>query len=113
MSPPHGAAAPGSTASLRTANQQRVLDVLRVGPDDGGAADAFTQAELARAMVDRDMLTSYADAKDQRVIQADRRITAIQDRIEAERAAVTDGGAIGSRGGGDGAWPGVHWGCAA
>ena len=49
MSPPHGAAAPGSTASLRTANQQRVLDVLRVGPDDGGAADAFTQAELARA----------------------------------------------------------------
>ena len=49
MYPSHGVAAPGSTASLRTANQQRVLDVLRVGPDDGGAADAFTQAELARA----------------------------------------------------------------
>lgn len=41
--------APGSTASLRTANQQRVLDVLRGGfandaPDEG----VFTQAELAR-----------------------------------------------------------------
>ena len=43
--------APGSTSSLRTANQQRVLDVLRGGfvgadaPDEG----VFTQAELARA----------------------------------------------------------------
>src|SRR6478672_5257709 len=42
--------APGSTSSLRTANQQRVLDVLRgsvaeQAPEDGD----FTQAELARA----------------------------------------------------------------
>ncbi|AIY16557.1 ROK family protein [Pimelobacter simplex] len=38
-------AAPGSTASLRTANQRRVLLALRdAAPDDG----AFTQAELAR-----------------------------------------------------------------
>lgn len=37
--------APGSTASLRTANQRRVLVALRdVSPGDG----AFTQAELAR-----------------------------------------------------------------
>ena len=40
--------APGSTASLRTANQRRVLDALRTSgahrPDGG----AFTQAELAR-----------------------------------------------------------------
>ena len=36
-------AAPGSTSSLRTANQHRVLDVLR---QDAGV---FTQAELARA----------------------------------------------------------------
>ncbi|GAA2136131.1 ROK family transcriptional regulator [Nocardioides koreensis] len=42
---------PGSPASLRSANQQRVLDVLRGGvpgeplDDDGG----FTQAELSRA----------------------------------------------------------------
>jgi predicted NBD/HSP70 family sugar kinase len=44
-------AAPGSTSSLRTANQQRVLDVLRgdveVASDAGDGV--FTQAELARA----------------------------------------------------------------
>ena len=42
--------APGSTSSLRTANQQRVLDVLR-GGFVGADADegVFTQAELARA----------------------------------------------------------------
>ncbi|MBA3780622.1 MAG: ROK family transcriptional regulator [Nocardioides sp.] len=43
--------APGSTASLRTANQQRVLDVLRRGvpvPDDGVALAPVTQADLAR-----------------------------------------------------------------
>ena len=43
--------APGSTSSLRTANQQRVLDVLRgsaVGEPTSGDGD-FTQAELARA----------------------------------------------------------------
>ena len=42
-------AAPGSTASLRTANQHRVLAVLRSGAEDHGeAAAAHTQAELAR-----------------------------------------------------------------
>ncbi|GAA2128628.1 ROK family transcriptional regulator [Nocardioides bigeumensis] len=40
---PDAGAAPGSTASLRTANRHRVLDVLR---DEAGV---FTQAELARA----------------------------------------------------------------
>lgn len=40
-----GAAAPGSTASLRVANQQRVLGVLRqIAADE----DAVTQADLAR-----------------------------------------------------------------
>lgn len=48
MCPSQGSLAPGSTASLRTANLQRVLDVLRAGPEDGGSAEAFTQAELAR-----------------------------------------------------------------
>ncbi|MGZ4448852.1 MAG: ROK family protein [Nocardioides sp.] len=46
-------AAPGSTSTLRTANQQRVLDVLRGGPgsEAPGADDEgeFTQAERARA----------------------------------------------------------------
>ena len=47
--------APGSTASLRTANQRRVLAVLRGRPLEHPEAsldhdaDSFTQAELARA----------------------------------------------------------------
>ena len=43
--------APGSTSSLRNANQQRILDVLRAGTAAEAAAEAatFTQAELARA----------------------------------------------------------------
>ena len=43
--------APGSTSSLRTANQQRVLDVLRGGTvgDPTPGARVFTQAELSRA----------------------------------------------------------------
>lgn len=52
MSRTPATAAPGSTSSLRTANQQRVLDVLRVGHGhgrgDGGTVGAYTQAELAR-----------------------------------------------------------------
>jgi predicted NBD/HSP70 family sugar kinase len=42
--------APGSTAALRTANQRRVLDVLRGHLVDGvgDAEDRITQAELAR-----------------------------------------------------------------
>src|SRR6476620_1937956 len=42
--------APGSTSSLRTANQQRVLDVLRGSVAEQASEDGdFTQAELARA----------------------------------------------------------------
>ncbi|WP_028651280.1 ROK family protein [Nocardioides halotolerans] len=60
-SPPRSDPSPGSTASLRTANQHRVLDVLRGVPtpwaaeaSSGRRGDAdddgvFTQAELARA----------------------------------------------------------------
>jgi predicted NBD/HSP70 family sugar kinase len=46
---------PGSTASLRVANQRRVLDVLRgvasdhARVDDAGPEGVYTQAELARA----------------------------------------------------------------
>lgn len=50
MQHPRTDSAPGSTSSLRTANQQRVLDVLRGGILLESAPDsAFTQAELARA----------------------------------------------------------------
>jgi capsular polysaccharide transport system permease protein len=54
------------------------------------------QAELAQALVDRDVLTSYAVESDQRVIQADRRIDAITSRIEDERASLDLTGVSGS-----------------
>ena len=44
------------------------------------------QGELAKAMVERDELLTFAGADDQRVLQADRRIDAINERIEAERS---------------------------
>ena len=53
-------------------------------------------AELAQALVDRDVLTSYAGDGDQRVVQADRRITAITARIEDERATLGVTGVAGT-----------------
>jgi capsular polysaccharide transport system permease protein len=53
-------------------------------------------AELAQALVDRDVLTSYAAEGDQRVIQADRRIAAITERIEDERATLGVTGVAGT-----------------
>jgi capsular polysaccharide transport system permease protein len=46
------------------------------------------QGELAKAMVERDQLLSFVGSDDQRVVQAERRIAAIEQRIEAERAAL-------------------------
>jgi capsular polysaccharide transport system permease protein len=54
------------------------------------------QQELAKALVERDMLLTYAEPADQRVQQANRRITAISDRIEDERANL---GVPGAKGG--------------
>lgn len=53
------------------------------------------QAELAQALVERDVLLSFADQRDQRVIQANRRIEAITARIDDERTN------LGVSGGGD------------
>jgi capsular polysaccharide transport system permease protein len=54
------------------------------------------QAELAQALVDRDVLLSYAAAGDQRVLQAERRIAAITARIEDERSSLDLTGVAGS-----------------
>ena len=51
------------------------------------------QVELAQALVDRDMLLSYAGDTDQRVIQANRRIEAVETRIDEERADLNVNGA--------------------
>jgi capsular polysaccharide transport system permease protein len=58
------------------------------------------QEELAKALVERDMLLTYAEPADQRVKQAERRIIAISDRIEDERAnlGVPDAAASGPGG---------------
>ena len=55
------------------------------------------QDELAQALVERDVLLSYAEPADQRVLQANRRIDAITDRIEDERATLGVPGATGGR----------------
>jgi capsular polysaccharide transport system permease protein len=53
------------------------------------------QGELAQALVERDMLLSFAAEDDQRVIQARRRIDAITKRIDEERASLGIAGATG------------------
>lgn len=51
------------------------------------------QGELAQALVERDQLMSYVDStEDPRVIQAERRISAITRRIDAERTSLGVGG---------------------
>jgi capsular polysaccharide transport system permease protein len=57
---------------------------------------AALQEELAKALVERDMLLSYAEPSDQRVQQADRRIAAVSERMEEERANL---GVPGAKGG--------------
>ena len=54
------------------------------------------EGELAKAMVERDMLLTYAEPKDQRVQQVDRRIAAVRARIEGERDSLAVGGVAGS-----------------
>ena len=53
------------------------------------------RSELAKALVERDMLLTYAEPADQRVQQANRRITAISDRIEDERTTLGAPGTAG------------------
>lgn len=50
------------------------------------------QTELAQALVERDMLLSYVNEDDQRVVQATRRIDAITARIAEERTNLGIGG---------------------
>jgi capsular polysaccharide transport system permease protein len=73
--------------------RQRLTEFRRTNRLVDPAADAegqvgllnALQRELAQALVERDMLLSYAGDADQRVIQVNRRIDAITGRIEAER----------------------------
>jgi capsular polysaccharide transport system permease protein len=88
---------------LRTVRQQladfrrdnRIVDPKADAAGQMGLLNAL-QGQLAQALVDRDVMLSYADAGDQRVIQVNRRIDAITERIEAERASLGIPGAAGS-----------------
>lgn len=67
--------------------ENRIVDPSGDVAGQAGLVNAL-QTELAQALVERDMLLTYADERDQRVVQANRRIDAIEARIEAERASL-------------------------
>ena len=71
--------------------ENRIVDPSADVAGQMGLLNAL-QAELAQALVERDVLLSFADAQDQRVIQGDRRIEAITARIEEERNTLDAGG---------------------
>jgi capsular polysaccharide transport system permease protein len=75
-------------AQLR--DQTRMIDPAADVAGQMGVVGAL-QAELAGALIARDSLTAYAGPADHRVIKADRRIAAIEDRIAAERSALGAG----------------------
>ena len=74
---------------------QNIVDPTADVASQSGLLNALNQ-ELAQALVERDVLPSYAAEGDQRVIQANRRIDAITDRIEAERRTLGVTGVTGS-----------------
>ena len=65
-------------------NRNHIVDPSADVAGQMGLLNAL-QSELAGALVQRDMLSSYADESDQRMTQANRRITAITERIASER----------------------------
>jgi capsular polysaccharide transport system permease protein len=77
---------------------RREHSLVDPGADVAGQSGLLNalNAELAQALVERDVLTSYAGEGDQRVIQADRRIAAITARIEDERRTLGVTGVAGS-----------------
>lgn len=75
--------------------ENRIVDPSADAAGQTGLLNAL-QAQLAQALVDRDVMLSYADAADQRVLQVNRRIDAITERIESERASLGIGGQAGT-----------------
>jgi capsular polysaccharide transport system permease protein len=75
--------------------ENRIVDPSGDVAGQSGLLNAL-QSELAQALVERDMLLSFVGEEDQRVIQANRRITAVEGRIEAERASLGVSGTEGA-----------------
>jgi capsular polysaccharide transport system permease protein len=90
-------------ANLRDVRQElatfrrdyNIVDPTSDVASQSGLLNALNQ-ELAQALVERDVLLSYAADGDQRVLQANRRIEAITDRIEAERRTLGVTGVTGT-----------------
>ena len=78
------------TQRARIADFRRQNQLVDPGADVAGQMGLLgaLQAELAKAMVERDQLLSFVSKDDQRVVQADRRIDAIDKRISAERGTL-------------------------
>ena len=75
--------------------QYNIVDPTADVASQAGLLNALQQ-ELAQALVDRDVLLSFTADTDQRAIQANRRITAITERIEEERSSLDLTGLPGS-----------------
>lgn len=75
--------------------EHRLVDPTADVAGQAGLLNAL-QAQLAQALVDRDMLSTYAAEGDQRMIQANRRIDAITERIDSERGTLGVEGVAGS-----------------
>lgn len=76
-------------------SEYRIVDPSADVAGQAGLLNAL-QAQLAQALVDRDMLRTYASDTDQRMIQANRRIDAITARIDQERGTLGAEGVEGS-----------------
>ena len=78
--------------NLRTARERiaafrhdnGIVDPAADAAGQNGLLNAL-QTQLGQALVDRDVMLSYASEGDQRVVQINRRIDAINERIDAER----------------------------
>jgi capsular polysaccharide transport system permease protein len=75
----------GKLADFR--HENRLVDPSADVAGQMGLLSAL-QSELAKAMVERDQLLSFVGEDDQRVVQAERRIDAIDKRIDAERGTL-------------------------
>jgi capsular polysaccharide transport system permease protein len=92
-----------SEARLKSARQaladfRRANRLVDPGAEAGGQTGLLNalQTQLAQALVDRDVMLSYAEPTDQRVVQVGRRIDAIRERIDAERGSLGLEGSSGS-----------------
>lgn len=76
-------------------HEHRLVDPAADVAGQSGLLNAL-EDQLAKAMIERDMLMSYADERDQRVLQANRRIDALTQRIDEERGSLRVEGVEGS-----------------